>query len=162
MLTTKRRLDKCKQFLHEDTKDYIDRFRILTLRCAKGAIVPEDIMNKFIRGLHPILQDQVTISCPQTYEEAVTKALYFTKQLSLWGNTRHAMRLVDEENYESHDQYPTINYLSHPARPRGKLWPAQEGRNQHRSYGPLRCIVIIMITSVDCKIHMRTDTTDHT
>ena len=114
MLTTKRRLDKCKQFLHEDTKDYIDRFRILTLRCAKGAIVPEDIMNKFIRGLHPILQDQVTISCPPTYEEAVTKALYFTKQLSLRGNTRHAMRLIDEENYESLYQYPTINYLYHP------------------------------------------------
>ena len=51
---------------------------------------------------------------PTNIEEAVTKALYFTKQLSLWGNTRHAMRLVDEENYESHDQYPTINYLSHP------------------------------------------------
>ena len=116
MLTTKRRLDKCKQLPHEDTKDYIDRFRILTLRCKMGATFPDDIMNKFIRGLHPMIQDQVTVTCPKTYEEAVTKALYFTKHLSLRTNTRHPgnAAAVEDENDESH--YPMINYLA-PAHP---------------------------------------------
>ena len=81
----KQKLAKCKQSAGENVSDYVDRHRMLCIRAGLSDRDGEEVLNKFLQGLIPTLYDRVMVSCPATYDEAVDKAVYFSKQLGKTG-----------------------------------------------------------------------------
>jgi hypothetical protein len=81
----KQRLTKCKQTAGEPVENYIDRFRVAAIRANVTAGDGEDVLNKFLKGLSSHLYDRVIATCPTTYDQAVEKAIYFSRKLHLSG-----------------------------------------------------------------------------
>ena len=81
----KQKLAKCKQTAGENVSDYVDRHRMLCIRAGLSDRDGEEVLNKFLKGLIPTLYDRVMVSCPTTYDQAVEKAVYFSKQLGKTG-----------------------------------------------------------------------------
>ena len=87
------RLDKCKQSMNEPVRDYIDQFKTLLMR--SGQMNAEDILNKFLKGLTPILYDRVMVCCPVDLDHAAERAVYFEREISRIGK---GPRLNPQEN----------------------------------------------------------------
>ena len=80
-----RYLNKCRQTAYEPVKDYIDRFRMLAART--GKIDTEDLVDKFLKGLTPMLYDRVIICGPTSLDQAMEKSIYFEQQLNRTGKS---------------------------------------------------------------------------
>jgi hypothetical protein len=101
----RQRLNKCKQGATEDVLAFIDRFRVLAMQCKYSTEV--DLLNRFLQGLLPGLYDRVMITCPSTYEEAVERAVYFSRKLTMNGKANLIQR---DAGTLRQTTYPPMDY----------------------------------------------------
>jgi hypothetical protein len=132
----KQRLAKCKQTVGESVQDYIDRHKLLCIRAGLTDRDEEEILTKFLKGLTSTLYDRVMVSCPTSYEEAVSKAIYFAKLMAKTGRSS-----LLNETTENNGKPRTTFHTSHTSRP-PEHRPRFEGKpnhnygNQNRHQGP--------------------------
>lgn len=107
----KQRLAKCKQTVGESVQDYIDRHKLLCIRAGLTDRDGEEILTKFLKGLTSTLYDRVMVSCPTSYDEAVSKAIYFAKLMAKTG--RSSLLNETTENGKPRSTFHT----SHASRP---------------------------------------------
>jgi hypothetical protein len=94
----KHKLSKCKQTMGEGILSYVDRFKFLAMRA--NITDGEEILNKFLGGLIPALYDRVMVCCPISYDQAVEKAIYFSKKLTVNGKG-HLLQSEGQEQRSS-------------------------------------------------------------
>ena len=108
----KQRLAKCKQTAGEPVENYIDRFRVAAIRANVTAGEGEDVLNKFLKGLSSHLYDRVIATCPTTYDQAVEKAIYFSRKLHLSGRGHLLQNESDGKAVGSSSRPPNHAYPS--------------------------------------------------
>ena len=134
----KQRLAKCKQTAGENVSDYVDRHRMLCIRAGLSDKDGEEVLNKFLKGLIPTLYDRVMVCCPTTYDQAVEKAVYFSKQLGKTGRGHLLSNDCEGTGSKPAPRAPFIPNIppSLPPRPRYESQAPHQDSNVGRQMSP--------------------------
>ncbi len=116
--TVKQRLSRCRQAQSEGVRGYVDRFQALALRARLQD--PEEILEKFLRGLQKELYDLVITTCPTTFDTALERAVYFEKRLR--GNSR--LQQTSDNTTASRQPFARPNSYPRPT-PQGQPQPVR-------------------------------------
>ena len=133
----RQKLTKCKQAAGEDVSDYVDRHRMLCIRAGLSDRDSEEVLNKFLKGLIPTLYDRVMVSCPTTYDQAVEKAVYFSKQLGKTGRG-HLLQNDGENTGSKSAARAPFNYPNRSSELRYEPQGHQHGLNTDYHMPPIR------------------------